>query len=152
MTLLDKLRETHPDSVLEACGWETGEGCPGDYPELHSDKTCHNCGVYDGQNSWRASKCADCWAQEYKPVTPNQKREEMGLPAVEAVDHPSHYNTGAHECIDEMVALFGVETVKAFCRCNVHKYRYRAQAKNGAEDLKKADWYMSKLMELEGEA
>lgn len=34
------------------------------------------------------------------------------------VNHPAHYQ-GKHECIDEMIALFGVEDVKAFCRCNV---------------------------------
>lgn len=28
-----------------------------------------------------------------------------------AVDHPEHYQ-GKHECIDEMIALFGVEAVK----------------------------------------
>ena len=63
------------------------------------------------------------------------------------VDHPKHYQ-GKHECIDEMIAVFGVEAVKHFCMCNVWKYRYRASAKNGQEDLDKADWYMSKLMDL----
>ena len=66
------------------------------------------------------------------------------------VNHPKHYNTHKHECIDEMIALFGVEAVKGFCKCNVHKYRYRAEAKCGSEDLDKANWYMDKLMELEG--
>ena len=65
------------------------------------------------------------------------------------VNHPEHYQ-GKYECIDEMVALFGVEAVIGFCKCNVHKYRYRASKKNGQEDLDKADWYMGKLMELEG--
>lgn len=64
------------------------------------------------------------------------------------VNHPDHYQ-GKHECIDEMLALFGIEAVKAFCKCNVYKYRYRASRKNGQEDLDKADWYMEKLMELE---
>ncbi len=68
---------------------------------------------------------------------------------MENVNHPAHYQ-GKHECIDEMIALFGVEAVKGFCKCNVHKYRYRAKAKGGQEDLDKADWYMDKLMELEG--
>lgn len=54
------------------------------------------------------------------------------------VDHPEHYQ-GAFECIDEMVALFGVEAVKAFCRCNVYKYRYRADKKGGATDIAKAN-------------
>lgn len=66
------------------------------------------------------------------------------------VNHPSHYQ-GKHECIDEMIAMFGVEAVKGFCKCNVYKYRYRAAEKNGQEDLDKANWYMDKLMELEGE-
>lgn len=70
---------------------------------------------------------------------------------METVNHPEHYNSGKHECIDEMIALFGVEAVKAFCACNVHKYRYRAQKKGGEEDLAKADWYMGKLMELQQE-
>ena len=54
------------------------------------------------------------------------------------------------ECIDEMIALFGKTAVMNFCACNVYKYRYRAAAKNGQEDLDKANWYMDKLMELEG--
>ena len=65
----------------------------------------------------------------------------------ENVNHPAHYQ-GKHECIDEMLALFGVAAVIGFCKCNVHKYRYRAKAKGGQEDLDKADWYMNKLMEL----
>ena len=65
------------------------------------------------------------------------------------VIHPSHYNTGKYECIDEMVALFGVEAVKSFCKCNIYKYRYRANAKNGAEDTAKADNYMDTFMDLE---
>ena len=64
------------------------------------------------------------------------------------VNHPAHYQ-GKHECIDEMIALFGIEAVKGFCKCNAYKYRYRADRKNGDEDIKKAEWYADKLMELE---
>ena len=63
------------------------------------------------------------------------------------VDHPKHYNRSI-ECIDEMIAVFGVEVVKHFCLCNVWKYRYRASDKNGDEDIEKSDWYMNKYMEL----
>lgn len=63
------------------------------------------------------------------------------------VDHPKHYNRSV-ECIDEMIAVFGVEAVKHFCLCNVWKYRYRASDKNGQEDLEKSDWYIKKYMEL----
>ena len=67
------------------------------------------------------------------------------------VNHPNHYNAPKHECIDEMIAMFGVEDVKAFCRLNAWKYRYRAGVKDGEEkekDLAKADWYIEILMEL----
>lgn len=73
-------------------------------------------------------------------------RERLGR----NVDHPAHYQ-GKHECIDEMISLFGVDAVIGFCKCNVYKYRYRADKKNGEEDIKKAEWYMDKLMELEKE-
>lgn len=64
------------------------------------------------------------------------------------VDHPKHYQ-GKNECIDVMVAMFGVEAVKSFCRCNAYKYRFRADKKNGDEDIRKAEWYETKLIELE---
>lgn len=56
------------------------------------------------------------------------------------------------ECIDEMIAIFGKTAVKHFCLLNVWKYRKRAVFKNGAEDMKKADWYMKKYVELGGKA
>lgn len=67
----------------------------------------------------------------------------------EKVDHPEYYQ-GKNECIDVMIAMFGVEAVKSFCRCNAYKCRFRADRKNGEEDIRKAEWYESKLIELEG--
>ena len=64
-----------------------------------------------------------------------------------AVNHPNHYQ-GKNECIDVMIAMFGVEAVKHFCMCNAYKYRFRADKKNGAENIAKAEWYESKLIEL----
>lgn len=57
-----------------------------------------------------------------------------------SVNHPAHYS-GKHECIEIMRVMFGDEAVKAFCRCNSFKYRFRADRKNGAEDIRKAEWY-----------
>ena len=69
----------------------------------------------------------------------------------EAVNHPAHYSRdGAMECIDEMLLIFGVKAVKNFCLCNAWKYRYRAADKNGEEDLKKSDWYLTKYADLCG--
>lgn len=63
----------------------------------------------------------------------------------EAVDHPAHYQ-GKHECIEVMRALFGDRAVAYFCRCNSFKYRFRADGKGGAEDIRKAEWYEEYLM------
>lgn len=68
---------------------------------------------------------------------------------VDMVNHPPHYTSGKYECIDEMIILFGPEAVKAFCKCNAYKYRYRAGKKGDEqEDLDKADWYLAKAEEL----
>ena len=69
--------------------------------------------------------------------------------AKDNVNHPSHYETGKFECIDVMVETQGVEAVKAFCICNAFKYLYRHKNKNGTEDVKKAIWYLNKLVDLE---
>lgn len=70
----------------------------------------------------------------------------------DVVNHPKHYcREGAMESIDEMLLVFGKEAVMNFCLLNAWKYRYRAADKNGAEDLRKSDWYMSKYEELKGD-
>ena len=53
----------------------------------------------------------------------------------DTVNHPEHYESGSYECIDEMIAVFGMSVVANFCLCNVWKYRYRALNKNGKEDM-----------------
>ena len=100
--------------------------------------------------------CADCHPKGDEPpshyitdITPDEVVEEVTTNP--NVDHPSHYQSeNGMECIDEMVLAFGVEAVKHFCLCNVWKYRYRADKKNGDEDRDKANWYMNKFKELCG--
>lgn len=68
---------------------------------------------------------------------------------VEMVEHPQHYNQGNIECIDAMLAAFGIAEVIAFCKLNAFKYIWRAENKlNTLEDLKKASWYINKTIEL----
>ena len=65
----------------------------------------------------------------------------------EAVNHPNHYQ-GKHECIEVMRHMFGDSAVRAFCKCNAFKYRFRAAMKNGDEDIKKAEWYEDYLINM----
>ena len=67
----------------------------------------------------------------------------------ERVDHPTHYNQGGMETIDEMVLLFGIYETKIFCKLNAWKYRARAMYKNGEEDMRKSSWYLQKYKELD---
>lgn len=67
------------------------------------------------------------------------------------VNHPSHYTQGNIECIDAMQAAYGKESVMHFCKCNAFKYQWRFDKKNGEEDIKKAQWYQNKFLELQRE-
>lgn len=64
------------------------------------------------------------------------------------VNHPAHYETGKFECFDVMIETQGKEAVLNFCICNAFKYIYRFRNKGGDEDIKKANWYLSKYLEL----
>lgn len=67
----------------------------------------------------------------------------------EKVDHPSHYNKGGMEVIDQMIILFGLDKTIAFCELNAYKYRMRAGYKDdAAQDISKALWYENKAKEL----
>lgn len=63
------------------------------------------------------------------------------------VNHPNHYQ-GKVECIDAIEsAVAGKTGLSAVCTANVIKYLWRCERKNGLEDLKKAQWYLNKLIE-----
>lgn len=64
----------------------------------------------------------------------------------DTIFNPKHYMQGSHECIDEIKAMLSPEEFKGFLKGNVIKYRYRANLKNGKEDLAKADNYAYYLM------
>lgn len=37
---------------------------------------------------------------------------------LDMINHPTHYTCREHECIDEMIAVFGVIDTIAFCKLN----------------------------------
>ena len=127
MTFKEKMLLDHPNVSGSSL---FDRKCPSDYGYEKTNGDQDEC-----QNAEMLS-CKECWNREIPENT-------------ETVNHPAHYQ-GKHECIDEMIALFGRDAVIGFCKCNVHKYRYRADQKGKDEDMKKANWYMDKLLELEG--
>ena len=83
---------------------------------------------------------------------PDTLRDSPAPEPHDAVNHPSHYTQGGIECIDAIkAATTGLEGIEAVCTANVIKYTWRWKGKNGAEDLRKAEWYLNRLIaETEG--
>lgn len=65
------------------------------------------------------------------------------------IAHPAHYQTSnGLETIDVMEAFTeDMAGYEAVCTSNVLKYICRWKKKNGLEDLKKAEWYLKRLIE-----
>lgn len=123
-----------------------------------------------GKNDIDEGKCASCYPDPTRPhfektdmLTKDSASKKLECPSgkgsidtydkiepqsFDIVKNPQHYCDGKHECIDVMENLFGTQAVIDFCKCNIFKYRFRAGKKNGDEDIKKAEWYEAKLMEL----
>ena len=100
----------------------------------------------------------DCISDEeinhhYKLLFGAEKNSQVNCSIKEendSVEHPLHYTHGM-EAIKEMELIFGKTAVMHFCLCNAWKYRKRALYKNGEEDMKKADWYISYYEKLRNE-
>ena len=67
------------------------------------------------------------------------KKEDM-------VNSPPHYNKAGIECIEAISAATG-DGYEYYLQGNIMKYVWRYRYKNGTEDLKKAQWYLEKLVE-----
>lgn len=108
--------------------------------------------VFDEMSDNMLNKCYN-WYKELDPAAcENAEVEWCGKETnADVVNHPSHYTQGGIECIDALkaatVSKIGIEAV---CTANAIKYLWRYEEKNGIEDVKKARWYIDRLIiELE---
>lgn len=64
------------------------------------------------------------------------------------VNYPAHYTAGGIECIDAIAAALTCQTdpMHAWLTGQVLKYMWRWPLKNGLEDLKKARFYLDRLI------
>lgn len=63
--------------------------------------------------------------------------------------NPNHYKQGGIEAIEAITAACtGLDGIEGYCTGNALKYLWRWKHKNGVEDLKKAQWYINKLIEI----
>lgn len=65
------------------------------------------------------------------------------------VSHPSHYQSKSGLEVIDVIEAFteGLEGIEAADTANAIKYICRWRAKNGAQDLEKAIWYIQHLID-----
>jgi len=73
--------------------------------------------------------------------------KELDLGKMDNVNNPAHYGNGSIECIDYIQDFLNHDEFQGYLRGNIAKYMHRFPYKNGVEDLKKAQWYLNKLIE-----
>lgn len=76
--------------------------------------------------------------------TPDPQQDDI-------INRPAHYTAGKVECIDAIeAATVNLKGIEAVCTANVIKYVWRWKLKGGVEDLRKAEWYLRRLIRVAG--
>ena len=73
--------------------------------------------------------------------------DEFTAEESDMVNHPPHYNQKGIECIDAIQASTDTG-FEYYLQGNIMKYLWRYRYKDGSQDLKKALWYLNKLIEI----
>ena len=85
---------------------------------------------------------------EYMRMREKQAMEQSDNKELQdMVNHPPHYNKSGIECIDAIKAMTE-DGFEYYLQGNIMKYLWRYRYKNGAEDLKKAQWYLTELIDV----
>lgn len=101
------------------------------HAEMYPEDVCPTCAIYTlGSPLLEAKEALNPPVQSADPV-----------------NKPAHYNAGKVECIDALEsATVGLSGIDAVCVGNAIKYLWRHRQKNGTEDLRKAIWYIERLI------
>lgn len=80
-----------------------------------------------------------------------EKKQKEATPH-DVVNNPSHYKRGEIECYEALKASMTKEQFLGHLKATAIAYLWRYDLKNGLEDVKKAKWYVDKMVkEMEGE-
>lgn len=106
----------------------------------------------DNRNSlWHGN--VQTWKQYFEPYDeePAMNLGYFNYPDIDDtadnVNSPSHYGQGKIEAIDYIKDSLTKEEYIGYLRGNIAKYLHRFPYKNGLEDLKKARWYLERLIQ-----
>ena len=88
--------------------------------------------------------------EEYKQLLAEGAMDEMagfnGITHEDMVNHPPHYNQGGIETIEAIKAALGYG-FNAYLTGNILKYLWRYNHKGGLQDVKKAQFYLNRLVQ-----
>ena len=113
---------------------------------------CHGCNICLLEKFSGGVMCDfDKWSNDKLAIAYDHVYKNMDENVQDMVNHPQHYTQGGIECIDALkAATVGKRGIEAVCVANVIKYLWRYEEKNGIEDVRKAKWYIERLLkELE---
>lgn len=83
----------------------------------------------------------------YKEIRDALNHEVVDV--VDVVNSPSHYKSGGIEAIEGIEASMEPEAFAGYLKGNIMKYMWRYERKGKPiEDLKKARWYLDRLISL----
>ena len=76
--------------------------------------------------------------------------EVIKMTKEDMINNPTHYTSGGIDVIDILKAKLAPDQFQGFLLGNITKYMLRADKKgNSLEDLKKAHWYLGRLIDEE---
>ena len=113
---------------------------------------CHGCNICLLEKFSGGVMCDfDEWSDDKLAIAYDHVYKNMDENVPDMVNHPQHYTQGGIECIDALkAATVGKRGIEAVCVANVIKYLWRYEKKNGTEDIRKAKFYIERLLkELE---
>ena len=103
-----------------------------------------------GQWTKSGSKyCEDCYEEmmaKWDLSKLEEKPQTEYIKTTDNVNHPSHYGQGNIEAIEYISDFLTKEEYQGYLRGNIAKYLHRWPYKNKLEDLKKASWYLNRLI------
>ena len=86
------------------------------------------------------------WESITKFIDSRMEEKDTHLHQFDNVERPIHYAAGSIECIDAIEAQLSSQEFRGYLKGNIIKYLWREKHKGGIESLKKAKWYLTKLL------
>jgi hypothetical protein len=84
----------------------------------------------------------------YKEIRDALNADAVSDEVVDVVNSPPHYKTGGIEAIEGIEASMGPEAYAGYLKGSVTKYLWRYEKKGKPiEDLKKARWFLDRLIQ-----